>query len=239
MDNETEVIRQQMEESRASLQDKLEVLEQQVLNTVQDANQTVETVKETVEAVKDTVQETVASVKDSVQESVASVKETFNFERHMQEHPWVMLAGAAAVGFIGERLLQRLAVPPHRPMMQQPTAYYASSTASPASAGYRQPRPETRTENGSPRQPATPAPSFLSKIAAHYSDEINKLKSLAISAVGGAARDYITQAVGPSLAGRVKEVVDGLTVKMGGKPLQEPVLHHTPGRADMHEATVS
>lgn len=123
MDNPPEVIRQQMEETRASLQDKLEVLEQQVINTVQDASQTVENVKDTMEAVKDTVQGTAETVKETVQDTVQSVKDTLSIDRQVREHPWAMLAGAAVVGFLGGRLLQRLTAIPSQPLPQPAPAY--------------------------------------------------------------------------------------------------------------------
>ena len=79
MENE-DVIREQMEDTRTSLTEKLETLESQVASTVQGATtnvaETVEAVKETVEAVKDTVQQTVTTVKESVEETICAVKET-------------------------------------------------------------------------------------------------------------------------------------------------------------------
>jgi len=104
MDNEPEreVIRQQMEETRAALTDKLETLEHQVVDTVQGATTAVQ---ETVATVKDAVQETVETVKGSVQETVETVKETFDLNRQVDRHPWLMFGGAVAVGYLGGRLL--------------------------------------------------------------------------------------------------------------------------------------
>ena len=73
MDHESEVIHHQMEETRASLSEKLETLENKVVGTV----------KETTQAVTDTVE---------------TVKETFNLRHQFDRHPWVMLGGSAAVG---------------------------------------------------------------------------------------------------------------------------------------------
>lgn len=102
MGNETEVIRQQMAETRSSLQDKLETLEQQVKETVQEATDSVQTVKEavqeTVGTVKETVQDTVESVKGTVQDTVESVKQSLNVSDHVRNHPWLFFAGAATVG---------------------------------------------------------------------------------------------------------------------------------------------
>jgi ElaB/YqjD/DUF883 family membrane-anchored ribosome-binding protein len=100
MDNEQEIIRQQMEDTRTALKEKLETLEHQVVDTVQGAT---EAVSDTVETVKETVE----TVKETVEETVENVKETFNLAKHVQEHPWPAFACATVVGFLGGRLLNR------------------------------------------------------------------------------------------------------------------------------------
>src|SRR5437879_565808 len=102
MDNEPEeVIKHQMLETRASLAEKLETLEQQVVGTVQSATTAV---TDTVESVKDAVQQTVEMAKESVTNTVEAVKDTFDLPRQVREHPWIMFAGSAAVGFAAGHL---------------------------------------------------------------------------------------------------------------------------------------
>src|SRR5713226_6434711 len=96
MDNEPEeVIKQQMLETRASLAEKLETLEQQVVGTVHSATS----------AVTDTVE----SVKDAVQHTVEAVKDTFDLSHHVREHPWLMVGGSVTVGFAAGCLTGRAA----------------------------------------------------------------------------------------------------------------------------------
>jgi len=114
MENE-DVIREQMEDTRTSLTEKLETLEQQVASTVHGATsdiaETVEAVKETVEKVKDTVQDTVTTVKESVADTIDSVKETvhegltavkgmLDIPALVDSHPWLMVGGAVGCGFV-------------------------------------------------------------------------------------------------------------------------------------------
>lgn len=191
---EPEVIRKQMEETRASLQDKLETLEQQVTGTVQEAttaiSETVATVKDTVDAVKDTVKETVVSVKD-----------TFDLNRQVQNHPWLMVGGATMVGFVVGQLISSC---PRQP-----------------SASARLP---IATSNGGPAPVHSTPPyrrSWWDFIATHYAAELDKLKALAIGSAGGLIEEMVVKEFAPEIANQLKEVVEGVTTKLGGKPIHD------------------
>jgi len=102
MDRESpELIEQEMQQTRASLTEKVAALEHQVLGTIQNAT---EAVHSTVESVKAAVHDVSSTVKDTVSESVHTVKEqvssTLDVTRHTRENPWAMVGGAAAVGFV-------------------------------------------------------------------------------------------------------------------------------------------
>jgi ElaB/YqjD/DUF883 family membrane-anchored ribosome-binding protein len=103
MDNEPEdVIKHQMLETRQSLAEKLETLEQQVVGTVQSATTAV---TDTVETVKEAVQQTVETAKASVRETVDAVKETFDVTEQVRKHPWIMVGGSVALGYVAGRFL--------------------------------------------------------------------------------------------------------------------------------------
>jgi len=207
MDHQAEVIRHQMEQTRTDLQEKLESLEHQVKGTVQGSTEavtgTVEAVKQTVETVKETVQETVESVKDSVDETVAGVKEALNLKRMVQEHPWPMLAGATAVGFVGGRLLASLPAKADRPP--------AALVGSPPLSSSAPPAPRRRR--------------WWSFITDHYSEELDQLKGLAIAAVGNVVREALAENLPPQLASGARETIDGLVTKLGAKPIEQPLFH--------------
>ncbi len=102
---------------RASLTEKLETLEHQIVETVQGATSAM---TETVENVKEAVHDTVSEVKSTVNETVDTVKSTFDIPHHFRRHPWLMLGGAVAVGYLASRILDRVlesrtpAIPPSR-----------------------------------------------------------------------------------------------------------------------------
>jgi len=107
MDNDTEVIRQQMEGTRTALSEKLEKLETQLSEKVQEAGASV---AETAA----TVAETVDNVKETVEETVEAVKDTFDLQYHAERHPWALVGGAVFLGFVGGRLLRRPSRPRYR-----------------------------------------------------------------------------------------------------------------------------
>jgi len=214
MDNEAEVIREQMEVTRTSLQDKLETLEQQVKDTVQDAAETVQTAAtaatETVQSVKDAVQETVEAVKDTVQDTVFSVKQSLDVSLHVQNHPWMMFFGAAAVGYAGARMLSR--------------ASPAQASVAPAILAAGSDKPPTngrQADRG--KRPTQPKQGFWASIAEHYKDELAKLQGLAVSAVAGMVREMLTSTTPAGLTDQVTDLVDNVTTKLGGKPVQGPL----------------
>lgn len=93
-----EMIRQQLEETKSQLSEKLESLELHVYETVRDTGSAVNA---TVEA----MQETVETVTGAVNSAVSSVSHAFDIRRQIKHHPWLTLGGAVAGGYLAARLL--------------------------------------------------------------------------------------------------------------------------------------
>jgi len=212
MENEPELIRDQMQETRTALTEKLDTLQQKVADTVESIT---DPVTETVETVKDAVSDTVESVKETVSETVESVKQTFDLHRQVARHPWACVLGSVAAGFVLGRLLplggqrSRYAEPVVRERK------YAGMAAS----EYNGNRPLMEPEK---QEPAEPGP--LSGLAQAFHGEMDKLKSLGVSLGVGLFRDLLTQSLHGELGERLKEWMNGMTEKMGGKPFTEPVV---------------
>jgi ElaB/YqjD/DUF883 family membrane-anchored ribosome-binding protein len=240
MDHEAEVIKTQMEETRSSLAEKLETLEQQVVGTVQQATAavatTVETVKDTVETVKGAVEDTVEMARGSVQDTVGAIQETLNLSHQVRRHPWGVFGGSVALGLLGGYLL---------PSSPRPRGYGRRET------GYARERSSLTRASAPPVQEATSGyapgvhesagvappsrPSSVSKLGDLLGSELAKLKGLAIGTALGLVRDGLMDHLPEPMRPDVTNVLNDLTEKLGGKVLPSPVL----GQFQRNEASAA
>lgn len=188
MENE-ELIRQQMAETRESLTDKVELLENKIMHTVETATTA--------------VNETVSNVKETVQESVESVKEAVNLEHQVDHHPWLVFGGSILCGYLTAQLL---------------SAGQRERSAPSETQTRPQGRRHMPTGNGVGAHPKLPAPqptageSWLGPIE----PELQRLKALALGAALGAARELVTDEVPEHMGEQLRSIIDGITQKVGG-----------------------
>jgi ElaB/YqjD/DUF883 family membrane-anchored ribosome-binding protein len=225
MDNEAEMIEQQMKETREDLTKKLEKLEQQVVETVQS---TTNAVSDTVESVKEVVEETVETVKGTVEETVDTVKKTFDLRLQVENHPWLMLGGSVAVGFVAGRLIEGLLPAPSAPAARWDALPPPSSGGVQTNGGpsYRyveetRPKPEAAEPAGG---------NWLGTLTEQFAPEIGKLKGLAIGTLLGLVRDMVKQALPEELGGKLSGMIDDVTEKVGGEPFKGPVTPEPAGQ---------
>lgn len=249
MDKESDLIKHQMEHTRAALTDKLEILENQVTDTVTGAAEAVEKVRhtvqetvsgaaETVANMKHAIQDTVASVKDSVRETAETVSETLDVSRQVERHPWAMMAGATAVGFGVGVLVSRVDVPAAASSAAASAAHSAKSLAShwDSFAGDHSPQ-----WTGPQREQLVSRPQPASHEESVWMPAANKLKGLAIGAMFGVLREVLSKSMPDTLRGQVGEVIDDFTKSLGGKPIAGKILPDSwnggqQERAESHES---
>jgi len=230
MDKESEVIHEQMRQTRAALAEKLETLEDQVIGTAKEAvcsvQKTIETVTQTVNdtvtGTKETVQSTVTAAKDTMHETVDALKHAFDLKEQVHERPWTMVAASTAAGFIVGRLLAE--TEPRR-----------SETGPRFDGRYsEEPQPAARP-NGAATADAGHA-SLVGGLRSKFATEIDKLKSMGIGMALGILRDVAVQYAPEHMASNLKTVMDNVTIKLGGEPMQGPVLSGLmPATGDGHE----
>jgi ElaB/YqjD/DUF883 family membrane-anchored ribosome-binding protein len=189
-------MREEIDCTRSDLADKLEALEDQVMGTVQSAQNTVE---DSIQIAKDTV---------------ATVKHTFDFKHHVEQHPWAMVGGCMLGGLALGALFQGLSRRP-RQTSDRLAGKEPAFSASPAV-------PAAQRGNGSyaaAPQYQSPPPSRPGLFELFH-DEIAKVKAMAIGYAMGLARDAIKEAA-PEWLPQIDDVMNSVTTKLGGEPAQQ------------------
>ncbi|HET6572228.1 MAG TPA: DUF883 C-terminal domain-containing protein [Fimbriiglobus sp.] len=198
MDHESpEVIEREMEATRTSLTDKVAALEQQVMGTIQNASDTVSNI---VDTVKHVVPETLTSVKDTLTESVeevsARVRSAFDLSSHVREHPWAMVGGATALGFMTGLLVFR--------GRSEPSFTRLAAAASPP--------PHAAPASTAPPLGATPAaprrPSWLDDLMDRVGRELLAVGETAIASAAASLKQTVQEGL-PKLIGPEGLGLDG------------------------------
>jgi len=127
MDPKPELIREDIDETRSALTEKLETLEGQLRGTVESAKQTVEG--------------TIENVKDSIR-SLSPVYQT-------TQRPYLMVGGAMATGYLAGRLLQPK-VSGRRPAIRVATATRHEAPLPPPTSEYEETFSARRSTAGRP-----------------------------------------------------------------------------------------
>lgn len=181
-----------------------EVIRRQMDRTRESLTDKLETLEDkflsSVNQATSAVNETVASVKETMSEGMESVKDVVDVPAHVDRHPWLMLGGSVFCGYMLGSMFGGVTQP------SQP------AVASP-------PPPSPAGSNGKNEQatqkPATPATSWLDGLE----PQIHHLKSLALGTTLGTIREMLTAEVPPHMAGHLREIIDGVTKKLGGEPI--------------------
>ena len=182
-----------------------------------------DSVEGTVESVKGAVEGTVDSVNQSMRDTVESVKQTFDLPRQVDRHPWLMMGGAVAAGFVAGKLLT------HAPAVTR-TAGRMASSLRPTAQRFTSAAASTAGAVGAA---ASTAGSWLNTLESMFGPELKQVKELAIGSLLGMVRDAAVQAAPEPMREQVREIIDGFTSKLGGKPVEGPVLGPRPPAEEM------
>jgi ElaB/YqjD/DUF883 family membrane-anchored ribosome-binding protein len=202
MDTEPAVIRQEIDETRQSLTEKLETLENQVMGTVKHA--------------RETVQDTIDTVKTTVTDTVDSVKQTFDVEYQVKQHPFVCAGLSFAAGVMAGALVKG-SRHPRSSRNGISTSSHLGRTGSLLGGDAEKVIsydwvPESAAAYPSRSEPKNKPSSLLS-------NELDKVKALALGTIFGLVRDLAKESLPQPLAPHIDEILDSATVKLGGQPL--------------------
>jgi len=210
MENDTEVIRQQMAETRNSLSEKVEAVEEMVSSAVKE---TTEAVTKTVENVTDAVEGTVNTVKETVTGSVESVKNALDLSGYVEKYPWMVMGGGVAVGYLLGSMLGD----------SQPRS--SGGYAPPASAYEPPAAPPSESHawgatSAAPTSTGSAGKSWASYLPDSWMPLIDKLKGLAIGTMSGVIGEMVMKTVPENIKNEVSQMIDDATQRLGGTPLR-------------------
>jgi ElaB/YqjD/DUF883 family membrane-anchored ribosome-binding protein len=175
----------EINDTRLAMTEKLELLGERVQETVEGAQASMEGIVE--------------NVKGTVGETVATVQRTFDLHHQMEQHPWLLLGGSVAVGYLigsGENGHTAAVGPAYEPRFS-PTS-----------------RPAEQSRESSASLP--PPQRMRSSIQEQFKDEIATLKSAAVGAVMSTLLAVLKQALPSSMRPRASTKIQE------GNPFSDP-----------------
>jgi len=228
-----------MEETRASMTEKLELLEERVRETLEETksavedivenvkdtvDETVGVVKETVDGAKSTVVDIVENVKGTMDDTVTTVKHTFDLSYQANQHPWVFFGGAVLLGgFLGSLLQPQTRANGSRSEYYEDVdkdesygAALAGQAEFPAQkAAHHFTAPSERPRAGRTSQQESGWWSGLGQ----FQEELNIVKGAVISTLVETVREMIRQNM-PSVAPKLEKAIDSASQKLGAEPIK-------------------
>jgi len=205
MENE-ELIRLKMERTRESITENLDALEDRIVGSVEQASA-------------------------AVTNTAASVKEAVDINTQIDRHPWLIFGGAMAAGLIAGHFLLSRKQYSSPPVVESRFAPAPAPPSTPTPPQGRNPTPMSAQESTT-RTP-TPVPVQESSAAANpgllslLEPELVKAKELAIGVTLGIVREALIAEMPPPLAACAGDLINGVTEKLGGRPLENSALPFT------------
>jgi len=205
------VIRDEMEQTRASLADKLGALETQVRETVVGAK---EAVSSTVEGVKEAVGSTVEGVKEAVgtvTDTVGAVTEQLSITKQVEEHPWIAVGAAVAAGFVAAQVLDRMGPPSLAP----------AGSSSPSLSDLPLQPVRSNGSHAEAKKDGGVLESMLPDLGGVTRTLLSSASGLAFNSLFGVIRELVARELPQEWKGEVNKLVDQVASQLGGRPLDE------------------
>jgi len=215
MEDQSQSIMKDMEVTRTHLTEKLEALESQVAEKVQPVADAVERATEAAAEIVENVKDTVHTVTDKVEATVNRVSSVFNLSEQTRHYPWVTLGLALTAGCMFGATRAR------RPRLGWQEALASAGPAPKHSKGFGNGKTHHRAESESERRGRRSEPA---RREGWFSEELGRLKELALGALMGALRDLTRQSIPGVVGDRLAEEIDRVTARFGAQPIREPVL---------------
>jgi ElaB/YqjD/DUF883 family membrane-anchored ribosome-binding protein len=215
MDQKSDLIREDIDETRSALTEKLVTLEDQLRDKVENAK----------ESVEDTI------------ENVRATLRKLSPSHQVQQHPFAMVGSTLAAGLLVGRLIAgrrearasgldheyRALSGTELGLSNMPqTSEYEDSHLDPEIAPVRE-----RLRRAVYRRAKT-GPGLFSKLAETFSDEIQMVKGMALGAAIDSIRGVAKEAM-PNFGEKIDRVLDSAMTKVGAEPMERSGDPYSPG----------
>lgn len=230
--------RHDIEETRASMTEKLELLEERVRGTLEETKsavgdivenvkgtveETVGAVKETVDGAKSTVENIVENVKGTMDDTVTMVKQSFDLRYQVEQHPWLMVGGSVIAGSLLASFLNRDSGTrsDYRYTEVRPIGnYVADTTGGTGPYSISGQESVTRSQAATNGTPA-PSPRGLRSTLGQFQEEFDLVKGAmmgaVMSTVMGTLQEMIRQNI-PSMAAHFDSAANRVAKKWEVEP---------------------
>jgi len=245
LEQSIEETRQDIEDKRASMSEKLELLEERVRDTLEETRSTVEgivenvketvdetvgAVKETVEGARSTVDNLVENVKGTMDETASMVKKSFDLNYQVEQRPWVMLGGSVLVGYLlgswmSHGVAYQQGYSEREYSSDDDNVLYAAPVRDGASFDDLEENVETqenRDASNKYRAPVKSAshaqPHPWSNFLGPFQEEWDALKGVALGTLMGTLRTMVRQHM-PTVAPKLEQAINSASAKLGAEPI--------------------
>ena len=107
MDERESHIRKDIDDTRSTMNEKLEMIEERVHETVEGTRSTIESVMSNINRVQGTIEETkstidnvIETIKYAMDETIERVKYTTDLIEQVNKNPWIMFGSAILMGYV-------------------------------------------------------------------------------------------------------------------------------------------
>jgi ElaB/YqjD/DUF883 family membrane-anchored ribosome-binding protein len=248
LEQSIEETRQDIEDKRASMSEKLELLEERVRDTLEETrsavegivenvketvDETVGAVKETVEGARSTVDNLVENVKGTMDDTATMVKKSFDLNYQIEQRPWLMVGGAVLVGyFLGSWMYRgssyqrgyaerEYSSDDNNTLYTAPISDGASFDDLEESGDTQKNRDASNEYRASMKSASHAKPRPWSNFLGPFQEEWDALKGVALGTLMGTLRTMVRQNM-PTVAPKLEQAINSASAKLGAEPIDFP-----------------
>jgi len=260
LEQSIEETRQDIEDKRASMSEKLELLEERVRGTLEETrsavegivenvketvDETVGAVKETVEGARSTVDNLVENVKETMDDTATMVKQSFDLHYQVEQHTWLMVGGSVMLGYLlgswmysGSSYQRRYSEREYS--LDDDNVLYAAPMGNGASfddleeSGETHEKKDTSNKDRASKESASHTqPGPWSNFLGPFQEEWDALKGVALGTLMGTLRTMVRQHM-PAVAPKLEQAINSASAKLGAEPVDSPSAQDQPPPKNSH-----